>query len=231
MDKKSKLSVLYGEENVRILDNKKVMIIGLGGVGSYAAEAISRSFVGSIVVMDSDVFDESNINRQLHCDIDTVGKSKAQVIGQNAKKINPDVKLTILEKRLTVENISEIITEDIDYVIDAIDNTNVKICLIKYCYDNNIKIITSCGTANKKHPEMLMIDDIYSTSFCPLARKLRKELGKLGVKKLPVVYSKEEVIIADNTDRSFLSSSAFVPGTAGLILASYVINSITEDKE
>lgn len=230
MDKKIKLSSLYGEDNVRSLENKKVMIIGLGGVGSYAAEAISRSFVGNIVVMDSDVFDESNVNRQLHCDVDTIGKTKASVIGQNAQKINPDVKLTILEERLTVENIPEIVTEDIDYVIDAIDDTHVKICLIKYCYDNGIKIITSCGTANKKHPEMLTIDDLYSTSFCPLARKLRKELGKLGVKKLPVVYSKEEVTIADDTDRSFLGSSAFVPGTAGLILASYVINSITVDK-
>jgi len=224
MSKRNRMNSLYGEDKVTSLKDKKVMIIGLGGVGSYASEAIARSFVGHIIIMDSDEYDITNMNRQLHCDDTTVGKSKAEVIGENIIKINSEVDLKILNQRLTKENIEKLVTDDIDFVIDAIDDMQVKLSLIKHCYDRNINIITSCGTAKKVHPENLLIDDIYNTSVCPFARKMRKELKKRGVKKLTVVYSKEDPLLNGN----ILGSSAFVPGTAGLILASYVINYFIE---
>lgn len=224
MNKRNRLNSLYGEEKVTSLKDRKIMIIGLGGVGSYAAEAIVRSFVGNIIIMDSDDYDLTNMNRQLHCDDTSVGRPKVEVIGENMLRINPDLNLKIYNQRLTEENIEKIVSEDIDFIIDAIDDTKVKISLIKYCYDKNIDIITSCGTANKMHPEKLMIDDIFKTSVCPLARKLRTELKKLGVKKLPVVYSTEK----PQVNGKVLGSTPFVPGTAGLILASYVINSFIE---
>lgn len=225
-DEKQRLRIIYGDEAVENLKNSKVLIAGLGGVGSYAAEAITRSFIDNIVLIDFDVYDITNLNRQLHSSLEKVGMSKAENIRDNIYRINKNANVTVIKEKLTEENIPTYITKDIDYVIDAIDDVKAKISLIEYCYNNGIKIISSMGTGKKTHPEKLQISDIYKTSVCPLAKKLRYELKKRNVKKLPVVFSTEEII--RNNETTTLGSTPFVPATSGLMLASYVVNQIVK---
>lgn len=225
-EEKQRLQLIYGEEAVEKLKNSKVLIAGLGGVGSYAAEAITRSFIDNIVLIDFDVYDITNLNRQLHSSLDKVGKSKADNIYENIYSINKNANVTVIKEKLTHDNIPEYVTKDIDFVIDAIDDVKAKISLIEYCYNNNINIISSMGTGNKVHPEKLQISDIKKTSVCPLAKKLRYELKKRNVDKLPVVFSTEEII--RNSESTTIGSTPFVPATAGLMLASYVVNQIVK---
>lgn len=224
-DVKQRLRVIYGDDALDKLKNSKVLIAGLGGVGSYAAEAITRSFIDNIVLIDFDVYDITNLNRQLHSSLDKVGMSKAENIRNNIFSINKDANVTVIKEKLNEENIPNFVTNDIDFVIDAIDDVKAKISLIEYCYNNGIKIISSMGTGKKVHPEKLQISDIKKTSVCPLAKKLRYELKKRNIEKLPVVFSTEEIIRNDET--TTLGSTPFVPATAGLMLASYVVNQIT----
>ncbi len=226
-DEKQRLRIIYGDETLEKLKNSKVLIAGLGGVGSYAAEAITRSFIDNIVLIDFDVYDITNLNRQLHSTLDKVGMSKADNIQNNVYKINKNAKVTVIKDKLTDETIPRYITKDIDFVIDAIDDVKAKISLIEFCYNNGIKIISSMGTGKKVHPEKLQISDIKKTSVCPLAKKLRYELKKRNVEKLPVVFSTEEII--RNNETNTLGSTPFVPATAGLMLASYVVNQIAKE--
>lgn len=224
MNKEQRLELIYGKDNIEVLKNSKVLIAGLGGVGSYAAESITRSFINNIVLIDFDVYDITNLNRQLHSSLATVGKSKADNICQNIYSINKEANVTVIKDKLTKENIPVYVTKDIDFVIDAIDDVKAKVELIQYCYDNNINIISSMGTGNKIHPEKLQIADIYKTSVCPLAKKIRKELKDRRIKKHPVVFSTEDV--KKNPDTNVLGSTPFVPATSGLLLASYVVNKL-----
>ncbi|QSX06424.1 tRNA threonylcarbamoyladenosine dehydratase [Sedimentibacter sp. zth1] len=223
-EEKQRLELVYGEKAVEKLKNSKVMIAGLGGVGSYAAEAITRSFIDNIVLIDFDVYDITNLNRQLHSTLNNVGSSKADNICENIYNINKNAKVTVIKEKLAPENIHQFVSKDIDFVIDAIDDIKAKISLIEYCYTNDIKIISSMGTGNKIYPDKLQISDIKKTSMCPLAKKMRYELKKRNIEKLPVVFSTEEII--RNSQTNTIGSTPFVPATAGLMLASYVVNQI-----
>ncbi len=225
-DEKQRLRLIYGDEAVENLKKSKVLIAGLGGVGSYAAEAITRSFIDNIVLIDFDVYDITNLNRQLHSSLAKIGMSKAENIRDNIYSINKDANVTVIMEKLTEENIHNFVTKDIDFVIDAIDDIKAKVGLIEYCLSNGINIISCMGTGKKTHPEMLQISDIKKTSVCPLAKKLRYELKKRNIYNLPVVFSNEDIIRSEVS--SPVGSTPFVPATAGLMLASYVVNKIVK---
>ena len=225
---------LIGEEKTDKLIGSSVMIFGIGGVGSFTAEAISRCGVGKIILVDFDTVSLSNINRQLIADTTTIGKKKTSVMAERIKNINPDC--TVIEKDVfvTAENAVEIIkSEEVDYVIDAIDNVTAKIAIIEYCKANNISIISSMGTGNKLDPFKFKIADIQKTSVCPLARVMRYELKKRNIKNVKVLFSKEIPLTpADcgepSQKRKTPGSMSFVPPVAGMIIAGEVIKDIIE---
>lgn len=219
---------LIGEEKTDKLIGSSVMIFGIGGVGSFTAEAISRCGVGKIILVDFDTVSLSNINRQLIADTTTIGKKKTSVMAERIKNINPDC--TVIEKDVfvTAENAVEIIkSEEVDYVIDAIDNVTAKIAIIEYCKANNISIISSMGTGNKLDPFKFKIADIQKTSVCPLARVMRYELKKRNVTKVDVLYSEEEPC---KSGERVPASISFVPSVAGLLIARHVILKLTDSK-
>ena len=214
------------------LAESSVCVFGAGGVGSYAIEAIARAGVGRITVADFAAIDETNINRQLIALYSTVGTSKAEVAADRCRDINPDIKITIYEKFVNADNITKIIPQDTDYIIDAIDSVGSKLDLIEYADKNNIPIISCMGTGNKLHPENLQISDIFKTSVDPLARVIRSELRKRGIKKLKVVWSDEIPAITgdelpeNKEGKKVPASISYVPSSAGLLMASAVINEL-----
>lgn len=215
---------LLGEEETERLSGSAVMIFGIGGVGSYAAEAIARCGVGKMVIVDFDTVSLSNINRQLIADTSTVGMKKTTVMGDRIKKINPDCNVIEKDVFVTKENAAEIIaSEKIDYVIDAVDNVSAKIAIIEYCKANNIPVISSMGTGNKLDPFKFHIDDISKTSVCPLARVMRRELKVRNIKGVDVLYSTEEPVVKGER---VPASVSFVPSVAGLLLARHVVLNI-----
>lgn len=215
---------LLGEEETERLSGSAVMIFGIGGVGSYAAEAIARCGVGKMVIVDFDTVSLSNINRQLIADTSTVGMKKTTVMGDRIKKINPDCNVIEKDFFVTKENAAEIIaSEKIDYVIDAVDNVSAKIAIIEYCKANNISVISSMGTGNKLDPFKFHIDDISKTSVCPLARVMRRELKVRNIKGVDVLYSTEEPVVKGER---VPASVSFVPSVAGLLLARHVVLNI-----
>ena len=242
----SRLEMLIGKDGIDKLKNSSVMIFGIGGVGSYAVEALARSAVGKITMVDFDSISVSNINRQIHSLKNNIGENKVEVMAERIKLINPDCNVRALKNFFTDETENEIFyDENPDYVIDAIDTLRAKIFLIEYCYKNNIKIISSMGFGNKLAPEMIKISDIYATNTCPIARSVRKVLKKKGIKRLPVIFSNEKpMTVCKNTDvkhdkkepgffeeielpnKITPGSSSFVPATAGMIMASYVVRQI-----
>lgn len=244
----SRFSMLVGDNGIEKLNKSHVAIFGLGGVGSYVVESLARSGVGELSLIDFDEVSESNINRQLHSLYSTIGKSKVEVMKNRILDINPDCKVNII-KKLLFKNVETIFSDNnnkIDYVVDCIDVIYSKIELIEYCKKNNLNIISSMGFGNKVHPEMVEIDDIFSTSVCPMARAIRNILRKKNIKNLKVVYSKERPLQFNKSElfkeeeptqfrennelprKITPGSNAFVPGTAGLVLSSVVIRDILE---
>lgn len=216
--------ILIGKNNIEKLNNLHVAVFGVGGVGSYAVEALVRAGIGEITIIDADNVDETNINRQLLATVDVVGQSKVDVLEKRILSINPAIKIHKICDFYSLENRTKFFEQKYDYVVDAIDSISSKIDLIKYCYDNNIKIISSMGTANKLEPLKLKVADISKTTVCPLAKIIRKKAKELGIKKLKVVYSEELPIKNENTNT--LGSISFVPSVAGLIIASEVIRDV-----
>lgn len=217
---------LIGNEGIEKLKNSHVAVFGIGGVGSYVAEAIARAGVGEITLVDGDVVAESNINRQLVATSSTVGQPKVEIMKQRILDINPEAKVNVIFDFYTPENRDKFIN-NYTYVVDAIDSVTNKIDLIETFINKNIKIISSMGTANKLDPTMFEVADIYKTSVCPLAKVIRKKLKEKGIKKLKVVYSKEEAKQCQ-TENTSLGSVSFVPSVAGLILAGEVIKDIVD---
>jgi len=211
---------LLGETAIKRLKKATVVVVGLGGVGSYAFEAIVRSGVGHIVAIDHETVEQSNINRQLVADTLTIGKPKVDVAKQHGLLVNPDAEIIALKAFLNHENVGELIPREADVIIDAIDSINAKTELIQYAVKNDIPIISSMGTANKTDPTQFVFGDIYQTSVDPLAKVMRKRLKDLGIKSLPVVYSKESPI---KNEEGALGSVSFVPSACGLILAAKTI--------
>lgn len=210
---------LIGEENFEKLQKSHIMVFGCGGVGSYAVEALARAGVGEITVIDSKTVGFSNINRQLVAYNSTVGKNKVDVEKERIADINPDCVVNTVTEFFD-ENSS--LSLDCDYIVDAIDSVPSKIFLVQKASEKGVPVISSMGTGNKICPEMLEISDISKTSVCPLAKKMRLELRKRGIKHLKVVYSKEIPVVKCVPP----ASNSFVPATAGLLLASVVVRDL-----
>ncbi len=216
----SRTEALIGKENVEKLNKKSVIIFGVGGVGSYAAEAIARAGVGRITLVDSDCVSVSNINRQIIALHSTVGRKKTSVMRERILDINPSC--TVTEMPVFYDENTEIDFSEYDFIVDCIDSVDSKIRLIKEAKKQNVRIISSMGTGNKLCPERLEIADISATSYCPLARAVRTRLKKEGIYSLPCVYSKEEPKKSEGVPASI----SFVPSCAGLLIASFVIREL-----
>jgi len=224
----SRSARIFGTENQEKLKNSKVLVFGLGGVGGAVCEALARSGIGTLGLVDKDVVDITNINRQLIATEGTVGMKKTGACEKRLSEINPAIKLNKYDLFYLPETADNIDLSEYDYIVDAIDNVTAKLELIVRAKERNIKIISSMGTGNKIHPEMLEVADISKTSVCPLARVIRRELRNKGINHLTVVYSKEEPQNLDG-DRT-PASSTFVPISAGVLIASKVVQDILEIK-
>lgn len=219
----SRTARLIGKDELSNVQNANIIIFGLGGVGSYVAEALARCGVGKMTVVDKDTVDITNINRQLYALHSTVGKNKAEVAAERIRDINPQCDVTPIVKMYMPESSQEFELCKYDYIIDAIDNVTAKIDLAVKAEELNIPIIASMGTGNKLDPTAFRISDIYKTSVCPLCRVMRRELKKRDVKGLKVLYSEEE----PKTDGERTPASiSFVPSAAGLIIAGEVIKDL-----
>ncbi len=228
MDFLQRTELLIGRENITRLQNAKVAVCGLGGVGSAAAEALARVGIGHLRLIDFDKVDITNLNRQLLATHETIGIKKVQAMAERILKINPSCDLELREAFITSENVNQLLN-GMDFVVDAIDNVTGKIAIIVYCKANSIGIVSSMGTGNKLFPERLEIVDISQTSICPLARVMRRELKKRGIEKgVTVVYSGEQPVKIKVTEGEKLvtASISFVPPVAGMLLSSYVVRKI-----
>ena len=216
-----RLERLIGKENLNKLQNIKIAIVGIGGVGGYVLEGLVRSGVMNITLIDGDKIDSTNLNRQIISTSNNIGELKVNEAAKRVLQINPNVTVNKFSIFLTKENIQDIIDNDFDYVIDACDDVDVKIELIKFCYRNDIKIISSMGTAKKLDGTKFKIDTLNNTKYCPLAKKIRKSLSLDEQKYTTVVYS-EEV----QKDINVLGSISYVPAIAGLLICNAIINDI-----
>ena len=217
--------IVIGTQNVEKLKKSHVLICGVGGVGSYALEAIARSGVGKITIVDKDVVDITNINRQLIATTSTIGEDKVDVARTRINDINKEANVIAIKQKITLENIKEILTEDMDYVVDAVDNIDAKVAIITECNKKNIRCISSMGMGNKINPLDIKVSDIYKTNTCPLAKIMRKKLKARGIKKQKVVFS-TEIPVEKKIDTKTLGSVSFVPSVAGLVIASEVIKDL-----
>jgi tRNA A37 threonylcarbamoyladenosine dehydratase len=241
----SRSEMLIGAEALQKLKNSKVAVFGIGGVGAIAVEALARSGLGSFVLIDDDVVCLTNLNRQLHATLDTIGRPKVEVMKERILSINPDAKVDLCQEFYTAEKGEKLLQNDLDYVIDAVDTVSAKIDLAVRCTQMGIPIMSSMGAGNKLDPTLFKVDDIYNTSVDPLAKVMRRELRKRGVSRLKVVYSTEppltprvtalELIRESSTTistrgegkrRSVPGSISFVPPVAGLIIAGEVIKDL-----
>lgn len=221
MEQYSRTKKIIGEENLKLIQNTSVLIVGLGGVGGSCLETLVRSGINDFSIVDYDIFEESNLNRQILSSKDNIGMLKVDAACLRMKNINNDINIKCLNIKLD-ENLETILPMT-DYIIDACDDTKVKVALVKYAIKNNIKIISSCGTGNRLKPELLKITNIWKTEYDPLAKKIRNMLRKENINyNLPVVSSFEIPI----KTKDVVGSMPMVPNAAGILLASYVINDI-----
>ncbi|RGX08959.1 tRNA threonylcarbamoyladenosine dehydratase [Paraclostridium sordellii] len=227
---KTRTSLIIGQEGLEKLKNSNVIIFGVGGVGSFAAEAIARAGVGKMTIVDFDDVDITNINRQLPALHSTIGRNKVDVMKERILDINPDIDIKSIVDKYSKENSDELLCEDYDYVIDAIDMVTSKIHLIESCVKKNLKIVSSMGMGNKLDPTKIVVTDIYKTQMCPLAKVMRKELRDRKIKKLKVVYSTEQPVELKekimNGKKVTPGSISFVPSVGGLTIASVVVNDL-----
>ena len=218
---------LIGEENLEKLNESTVMIFGLGGVGSYAAEALARAGIGKLILVDSDDVDISNINRQLYALHSTLGIKKVEIAAERIRDINPSCKTQAIAAFYNAGDGEKFFADSCTYVVDAIDTVSAKIDIALECQSRNIPLISCMGTGNKLHPELFEISDIYKTSVCPLCRVMRRELKNRGIKKLKVVYSKEQPKSSSQKSR-VPASISFTPPVAGFLLAAEVVKDICQ---
>lgn len=236
MDQFSRTELLLGKQAMEKLKNARVAVFGLGGVGGYVAEALARSGVGQLELIDHDDISLTNLNRQILATQDTLGMPKAEAAAQRAKAINPHIQAAARQVFYTPETAHQFDFSCYDYVVDAIDTVTGKLMLIKAAKEANTPIISSMGTGNKLDATAFRVADIYDTSVCPLARIMRKECRKRGIDSLKVVYSEEEPLSPTLSDgekeempegrRALPGSVAFVPAVAGLIIAGEVIKDL-----
>ena len=227
-DQFQRTRMLIGQENLDKLAAAKVLVFGVGGVGGYVCEALCRGGVGRIDIVDKDVVDVTNINRQIIATHETVGRPKVEVCRERMLSINPDVKVGARQCFYLPERAGEFDFGAYDYVVDAVDNVTAKIDIICNARAAGVPVISSMGTGNKLDPTMFKIADIEKTKVCPLAKVVRKELRKRGVSGVKVLYSEEEPIKPLSDDTRTPASISFVPSAAGLIIAGRVILDILE---
>lgn len=234
MNKFSRTALLIGNDGLEKLKKSSVIVFGVGGVGGYTVEALARSGVGKITVVDNDTVSSSNINRQIIATVDTVGKNKVDVIKDRVLSINPNANVVTFNTFYSPENSSIFDFSQYDYIVDAIDSVTGKIDLCVKATQTNTPIISSMGAGNKLDATAFKVADIYQTKVCPLAKVMRRELKARGIKKLKVVYSEEEPIKSTNIccadipegKRQIPASIAFVPSVVGLIIAGEVIKDL-----
>lgn len=232
-DQFSRTELIIGKEGIEKLKDSKVAIFGLGGVGSYVLEACVRAGIGNFILVDKDEVDITNLNRQIIATRKTIGKPKVEVAKERILEINPEANVEIYKEFFMPET-KGLLDESIDYIVDAVDTVTAKIELVVRANRLNIPIISCMGTGNKLDPTKFEVSDIYKTSVCPLAKVMRKELKTRRIKKLKVVYSKEEPIKRQANDelrKKVPASISFVPSVAGLIIAGEVIKDILEGNE
>lgn len=223
----SRTAQLLGNENVENLFDKHVIVFGVGGVGGYVVEVLARSGIGKISIVDNDVVNESNINRQIIALHSTVGMQKVEVLKNRILDINPECQVFVYNQFFLPENSNDFDFSIYDYVVDAVDTVTAKIEIIKKSKESNVPVISSMGTGNKLNPMGFKVSDISKTKVCPLARVMRNELKKRGISKVKCVYSEENPVIQTQTP----ASVAFVPPVAGLLIASEVVKDLCIEKK
>lgn len=217
--------ILIGNENIEKIKKSKVAIFGVGGVGSYVVEALARAGVGHFVLVDNDIVDVTNINRQLVANLNTVGRDKVEIEKERILNVNKEATVEIYKVFFNEENKNELIKEDYTYIVDAIDSVKSKLALIEEAHKKNIKIISAMGMGNKIDPTKIEVTDISKTEVCPLAKVIRKGLREKGINHTKVVYSKEEIYKYEK-DNNTTASISFMPSVCGLIMAGEVIKDI-----
>ena len=245
----SRTELLIGKDALDKLAKSKVMVFGVGGVGSFTVEALARAGVVNLILVDDDTVCLTNLNRQIHATYKTISKNKVEVMKERVLSVNRNCNVETIQVFVTPDNLEEIIPDDVDYVVDAIDTVSAKIALAVYCEQKGIKLMSSMGTGNKLNPAEFKVADIYNTKVCPLAKVMRYELRKRGVKKLKVVYSEEmprkpkvEDVVTCKTGcvctggtkkcsakRQIPGSLSFVPPVAGMIIASEVVKDLIKE--
>ncbi|MGC5813114.1 tRNA threonylcarbamoyladenosine dehydratase [Clostridium perfringens] len=245
----SRTELLIGKDALDKLAKSKVMVFGVGGVGSFTVEALARAGVGNLILVDDDTVCLTNLNRQIHATYKTISKNKVEVMKERVLSVNRNCNVETIQVFVTPDILEEIIPDDVDYVVDAIDTVSAKIALAVYCEQKGIKLMSSMGTGNKLNPAEFKVADIYNTKVCPLAKVMRYELRKRGVKKLKVVYSEEmprkpkvEDVVTCKTGcvctggtkkcsakRQIPGSVSFVPPVAGMIIASEVVKDLIKE--
>lgn len=226
----SRVEMVIGHEAVEKLSAAKVAVAGLGGVGSYVAEALCRSGIANFMIMDNDTVEASNINRQLPALSSTIGKFKADVMAARLRDINPLCRIKVIKEFYQPGEFEKFFLDGFDFLADAIDSTEPKADLLIEAYRHGVPVISAMGTGNKLHPELLEITDIGKTSVCPLARSMRKKLRDAGITSgVTVVYSHEEP--KRMTDSSVPGSMVFVPACAGMMMASYIVREIISGQD
>lgn len=225
--------LLIGKEGLVKLAAARVAVFGLGGVGSFAAEALARAGVGFLMLVDHDTVAPSNINRQLHALTSTVGRAKTELMAERLQSINPDLQLATRQQKFTPEAAVEMLDDrSLSFVVDAIDDVDNKVALLVHCVGRQLPVVSAMGAGNKLDPTSFRVDSIWRTSVCPLARAVRRKLRAAGIKKhIPVVYSTAGPIplrIHAEGERPVPGSISYVPPVAGLIMAGFVVDKILE---
>lgn len=220
--------MLIGEEALNKLKCSKIIVFGIGGVGGFAVEAFARAGIGNITLVDYDIIDITNINRQIIALHSTISRKKTEVMKERINDINPDINVITISEKLTKDNIADFNLEGYDYILDAIDDVQAKLTLISYAKSKRIPIICSMGTGNKVDPSRFVVTDISKTHTCPLAKAIRKKVKEMGVDELKVLFSPElsnrEEYSVDGSRPP--ASISFVPSVAGLLLASEVVKAL-----
>ena len=229
----SRLELLIGQEAMSRLTRKRVAVFGIGGVGGHVAEALARSGVGALDLIDKDTVDVTNLNRQIVALHSTIGKSKVDVMKERILDINPECQVQVNQCFYLPETKDDFDFTQYDYIVDAVDTVTAKIQLVMEAMRCKTPIISSMGAGNKMNPVAFEVADLYQTSVCPLARVMRRELKKRGISQLKVVYSREEAIHPDFPEGEEVvpGSNAFVPSVAGLILASEVVKDLVKNPD
>jgi len=212
--------MLIGKNSIEKLAASHVVVFGLGGVGSFCAEALIRSGVGHLTIVDGDTYDETNLNRQLGAERDTIGISKAEIVHQHLLKINPECRVDVFNEFYRQGDFDHFVSKKGDFVADCIDDVDAKVDVMKECFKRNIPIISAMGTGNKLDLTKLKVVDIADTHGCPLARSVRQKLRKAGIERgIKVVYSEEAPLLKSATPASMI----FVPAAAGLLMAREIV--------